>query len=181
MTEAETPPTEPSPAPDLTPAEVLIKQAQTGLFAVMAGDFVIVGAAIFALWRVTTGKASADAIVSIVTSAFTAVGTLTTAYFGIKATANTAQNVVAQTHGNAGGSGHHQRPNDPPPDHGGGGGGGANKRPGKKAAKKEPGKKDPGHVAKKQPDHGGRPSMAAPPPEPPPQREPYNPPMEGTE
>ncbi len=41
-----------------------------------------------------TASASTDSVASILTSAFTATGTLTTAYLGIKATANMAKNVT---------------------------------------------------------------------------------------
>lgn len=63
----------------------------TGLLAVVTGDVAIAVAAIIALYEVTTNKASSSAVVSILTSAFTAIGTMTTAYFGIKAASNTAQ------------------------------------------------------------------------------------------
>ena len=52
-------------------------------------------AAIAGVLIIRHDSASTTAVVSILSSAFTAVGTLTTAYFGIKATANTAKNTIA--------------------------------------------------------------------------------------
>ena len=45
--------------------------------------------------HIRNDSASSTAVVSILSSAFTAVGTLTTASFGIKASANTAKNSIA--------------------------------------------------------------------------------------
>jgi hypothetical protein len=53
------------------------------------GDAVIAGAAVFGMFK--TGGDADGARVSILSSAFTAVGTMTAAYFGIRAASNTAQ------------------------------------------------------------------------------------------
>jgi hypothetical protein len=87
---------------------------------VFAGDVAIASAAIYGVIRSGTGQ-NATQIVAILTSAFTAIGTMTTAYFGIRAASNTAQAatadaadaVVAQATG---------RPNGEPKTPGGGGG-----------------------------------------------------------
>jgi hypothetical protein len=70
-------------------------RARTGLIAVVMGDVAIAIAAIWGVVEVNGAKSSSTIVVSILSSAFTAIGTLTTAYFGIKATANTAKNSMA--------------------------------------------------------------------------------------
>jgi hypothetical protein len=76
-------------------ADVEKRRARMGLFAVLASDVAIAVAAILGVVVIGNHNASSTAIVSILSSAFTAVGTLTTAYFGIKASANTAKNSIA--------------------------------------------------------------------------------------
>ena len=66
-------------------------RAWTGLYVVIGGDVVIAVAAIFAVYKIGSDATSSGAIVSVLTSAFTAVSTMTTAYFGIRAATNTAQ------------------------------------------------------------------------------------------
>ena len=56
-------------------------RAWTGLYAVVVGDVVIAIAAILGVYWVKNGTAGTNSVVSILTSAFTAIGTLTTAYF----------------------------------------------------------------------------------------------------
>jgi hypothetical protein len=73
--------------------DVEIARSITGLGAVVAGDVAIAVAAIIALYEVANNATSSTAVVSILTSAFTAIGTMTTAYFGIRAASNTAQAV----------------------------------------------------------------------------------------
>jgi hypothetical protein len=77
--------------------KVELTRARTGLLAVVTGDVVIVGASIFGLWKLSGHTAYGSEMVSILTAAFTAVGTLTTAYFGIKSMANTAQYHAAKS------------------------------------------------------------------------------------
>jgi hypothetical protein len=61
------------------------------MWVVVAGDVTIVVAAVLGAIKASGSTASATIIVAILTSAFTAIGTMTTAYFGIKSSANTAQ------------------------------------------------------------------------------------------
>jgi len=68
-------------------------RALTGLGVVVFGDVAIAIAAIFGVVKAGTG-ADATQVVSILTSAFTAIGTMTAAYFGIRAASNTAQSAV---------------------------------------------------------------------------------------
>lgn len=77
-------------------------RARTGLLAVVAGDVVIALAAIFGVIFVARhSDSSASQIVSILSGAFTAVGTMTTAYFGIKSISNTASNIAGPPTGSA--------------------------------------------------------------------------------
>jgi hypothetical protein len=68
-------------------------RAWTGLLVVVAGDGLIAGAAIFGIWKF--GR-EAGQTVAILSGAFTAIGTMTAAYFGIRAATNTAQSAVVQ-------------------------------------------------------------------------------------
>jgi hypothetical protein len=70
-------------------------RAWTGLWVVVGGDVVIGVAAIIAVARMASGSGNEAAMVSILTSAFTAIATMTTAYFGIKSMSNTAQSTIA--------------------------------------------------------------------------------------
>jgi arginine exporter protein ArgO len=76
-------------------AAVEKRRATMGLCAVLASDVAIAVAAIVGVLIIRNDSASSTAVVSVLSSAFTAVGTLTTAYFGIKASANTAKNSIA--------------------------------------------------------------------------------------
>jgi hypothetical protein len=80
-------------------------RAWTGLYAVIAGDIAIALAAILGITHfATSGTASAQIlpqVVAILSSAFTAIGTMTTAYFGIKSMANTANNLAGPPTGTA--------------------------------------------------------------------------------
>lgn len=76
-------------------ARVESTRAWAGFGAVLVGDVVIAVAAIFGVLALKGNAPSTDSIVAILSSAFTAIGTLTTAYFGIKATANTAKTSLA--------------------------------------------------------------------------------------
>jgi uncharacterized membrane protein YgcG len=85
-------------------ASVERTRARMGLIAVAVSDVVI---AVAAIWGVVlvhkSGNVNATSVVSILTSAFTAIGTLTTAYLGIKASANTAKNALPKTPTNSSG------------------------------------------------------------------------------
>lgn len=72
-------------------ATVQRTRAWTGLYVVIAGDVAIAVAAIIAVYEISSDATSTTAIVSVLTSAFTAISTMTTAYFGIRAATNTAQ------------------------------------------------------------------------------------------
>ncbi len=69
-------------------------RAWTGLWAVVIGDAGIAIAAAFGVVLVKGGTAGSASVVSVLTSAFTTIGTLTTAYFGIRAVANTAHSSI---------------------------------------------------------------------------------------
>ncbi len=72
---------------------IQITRAWTGLLAVVVGDLVVAAVVIAAT---LSANVAAETLVAILASAFTAVATLTTAYFGIRAIANTAQRAVEQ-------------------------------------------------------------------------------------
>jgi hypothetical protein len=95
-------------------------RAWTGLWVVVGGDVAIAAAAVFGIWK-TAGNASSSPMVAILTSAFTAIGTMTTAYFGIKTMSNTAQSFAPAVHsavtgaqGNSNGTGNGDDSSDPP-------------------------------------------------------------------
>ena len=80
-------------------------RAWTGLAAVIAGDTAIALAAILGIIHFAnsgTGNSQIlPQVVAILSSAFTAIGTMTTAYFGIKSMANTANNIAGPPTGSA--------------------------------------------------------------------------------
>jgi hypothetical protein len=84
-----------TPAP--TDDAVQKTRAWTGLLVVAVGDVAIVVAAIVGIAHVSGGTAHASSVVAILSSGFTAVGTMTTAYFGIRAASNTAQSSMKKT------------------------------------------------------------------------------------
>ncbi len=92
-------------------------RAWTGLWVVVGGDVAIAAAAIFAVftvWKTGHTSGSITPIVAILTSAFTAISTMTTAYFGIKTMSNTAQSFAPAVHAAAsGGQGQGNPPLDP--------------------------------------------------------------------
>jgi hypothetical protein len=63
----------------------------TGLLAVVIGDLAILGMAIAGVLIIRNSSGTSSSVVAILTSAFTAIGTLSAAFFGIRAAANTAQ------------------------------------------------------------------------------------------
>nr|WSY53604.1 hypothetical protein OG999_28150 [Streptomyces sp. NBC_00886] len=65
-------------------------RARYGLLAVILSNVGITGVAIFGVWQLNGDRA---VIVGVLTSAFTAMASLTTAYLGIKAVSNTAQSM----------------------------------------------------------------------------------------
>ena len=76
-------------------------RAWTGLWVVAAGDVAIAVAAIWGVVK-TSGSATNSPTIAILTSAFTAIGTMTTAYFGIKSMSNTAQSFAPPSGANPG-------------------------------------------------------------------------------
>ncbi len=70
--------------------KVQTTRAWAGLLVVLIGDLGIAVAAILVATRTNLGTEA----VAILTSAFTAIASITTAYFGIRAAANTAQSAV---------------------------------------------------------------------------------------
>jgi hypothetical protein len=75
-------------------AAVQRTRAWAGLLVVAVGDVAIVVAAIVGIVQVSGDAADTTSIAAILSSAFTAIGTMTTAYFGIRAATNTAQSAV---------------------------------------------------------------------------------------
>ncbi|MFJ8027482.1 hypothetical protein [Streptomyces sp. NPDC096311] len=69
-------------------------RALYGLTAVVLSNFAIVAVAIVGVWRLGGDK---SVIIGVLTAAFTAVSTMTTAYLGIKAVSNTAQAMAQGT------------------------------------------------------------------------------------
>lgn len=63
-------------------------RARYGLTAVVMSNLAIVGVTIFGVWQLHGDKA---VTVGVLTAAFTAVSSTTTAYLGIKAVSNTAR------------------------------------------------------------------------------------------
>ncbi|GAA3129381.1 hypothetical protein GCM10010521_14470 [Streptomyces rameus] len=66
-------------------------RARYGLLAVVVSNLAIAGVAAFGVWRLDGDKA---VIVGVLTAAFTAVSSMTTAYLGIKAISNTARSIA---------------------------------------------------------------------------------------
>ena len=71
-------------------------RAWTGLYVVVGGDVAIAVAAVVALLKFanTTANGSGAVLASVLSSAFAAIGTMTTAYFGIRASSSTAQRSI---------------------------------------------------------------------------------------
>jgi len=71
-------------------------RAWTGLYVVVGGDVAIMAAVVVALFKIadTTVDASTAVLAAILSSAFAAIGTMTTAYFGIRASSTTAQRSI---------------------------------------------------------------------------------------
>src|SRR5262249_30725364 len=73
--------------------EVDRSRTRAGALVVVASNFVIAASTTFAVFRF--GDKDFAQMAAILTAAFTAVGTMTTAYLGIRAASNTAQSAVA--------------------------------------------------------------------------------------
>ncbi|MEU9990711.1 hypothetical protein AB0E10_28720 [Streptomyces sp. NPDC048045] len=72
-------------------AELEKDRARYGLLAVVISNVAIAMVAIVGVWRLNGDKA---VIVGVLTAAFTAVSSMTTAYLGIKAVSNTAKSIA---------------------------------------------------------------------------------------
>ncbi|MEU7058295.1 hypothetical protein [Streptomyces sp. NPDC046197] len=70
-------------------------RAYAGLAVVLVGDAAITTAAAIGVIKAAGTPNAGPVIVSMLTAAFTAVSTTTTAYFGIKAASNTAQGAIS--------------------------------------------------------------------------------------
>ncbi|MFC3573887.1 hypothetical protein ACFOZ0_11500 [Streptomyces yaanensis] len=68
-------------------------RARYGLLAVVVSNLAISGVAIFGVWRLGGDK---SVIVGVLTAAFTAVSSMTTAYLGIKAVSNTVKSMAQE-------------------------------------------------------------------------------------
>ncbi|GAA3073060.1 hypothetical protein [Streptomyces glomeratus] len=68
-------------------------RARYGMLAVIMSNLAIAGVAIFGVWRLDGDK---SVIVGVLTAAFTAVSSMTTAYLGIKAVSNTAKSMAQE-------------------------------------------------------------------------------------
>ncbi len=66
-------------------------RAWTGLWVVVVGDLMIFGGALVAVLTLNSDGTAGTAVVSVMSSAFATIGTMTTAYFGIKSASSTAQ------------------------------------------------------------------------------------------
>jgi|SRR5215469_3345177 len=69
-------------------------RAVTGLVAVIVADVAVAIAAILGIVYASRGTGETAQIAAILSSGFTAIGTTTTAYFGIKSISNTANNLA---------------------------------------------------------------------------------------
>ncbi|MGN5379299.1 hypothetical protein BIV25_25700 [Streptomyces sp. MUSC 14] len=74
-------------------AQVEKTRARYGLFAIIASNLAIVVVASVGVWRLHGDR---SVVVGILTAAFTAVSSMTTAYLGIKAISNTAKSLAQQ-------------------------------------------------------------------------------------
>jgi len=66
-------------------------RARYGLLAIVVSNIAIAGVAAFGVWRLNGDKA---VIVGVLSAAFTAMSSMTTAYLGIKAVSNTARSIA---------------------------------------------------------------------------------------
>ncbi|MGW7543974.1 hypothetical protein ACWGKQ_23115 [Streptomyces sp. NPDC054770] len=67
-------------------------RARYGLLAVVVSNLAIAGVAVFGVWRLNGNE---SVIIGVLSAAFTAVSSMTTAYLGIKAVSNTAKSMAA--------------------------------------------------------------------------------------
>ncbi|MEU9383536.1 hypothetical protein AB0D38_22230 [Streptomyces sp. NPDC048279] len=67
-------------------------RARYGLLAVVVSNLAIAAVAVFGVWRLS---GDTSVIIGVLSAAFTAVSSMTTAYLGIKAVSNTAKSMAA--------------------------------------------------------------------------------------
>ncbi|MEV6762211.1 hypothetical protein AB0N16_16530 [Streptomyces sp. NPDC051105] len=67
-------------------------RARYGLLAVVISNLAIALVAVFGVWRLS---GDTSVIIGVLSAAFTAVSSMTTAYLGIKAVSNTARSMAA--------------------------------------------------------------------------------------
>jgi hypothetical protein len=82
----------PSRNDDPTDNGVQRTRAWTGLWVVIAADIGVITAAVIGI--LVTHNSGSSPVLAILTSAFTAIGTTTTAYFGIRTMSNATQSLV---------------------------------------------------------------------------------------
>jgi hypothetical protein len=84
-----------SSPPRIVSDRVDVTRAWTGLLVVIGGDVAIALAAILGIYETSSSGDNVTSMVAILTSAFTAISTMTTSYFGIRAVSNTAQSSLS--------------------------------------------------------------------------------------
>jgi hypothetical protein len=87
------------PSGDARPSDDAIQRtrAWTGLLVIVVSDVVIAAVATWGIVKVSATPTNNSSIVAILASAFTAIATMTTAYFAIRSVANTAQSHTQRT------------------------------------------------------------------------------------
>ena len=104
------------PLPERTPEELDLERmrAKTGLAALIVAIVAVVSLAVVTA-ILLGGGVNSDSTVAIVTAAFGIISTVVTAYFGIRATANSAEKIAsAAVAGSDGGGGGNENGDDPP-------------------------------------------------------------------
>ena len=81
----------PNPIGDRMKVQYL--RAKVGASVIVAGDIAVLAACILALWLT---NATSDVVTATLTSAFAAIASMTSAYFGIRAVSNVVQSGVPQ-------------------------------------------------------------------------------------
>lgn len=89
-------PSEGALSKDVSEEAVDKTRAWTGLYVVVGGDIAIAVAAVVALFKFagTSTNSSSAVLPAILSSAFAAISTMTTAYFGIRESSSTAQRSI---------------------------------------------------------------------------------------
>ncbi len=98
-----------------TENSVQLARSRAGVIVVVAGDVVIALAAFLGINKFASGAAAGAVMAAILASAFTAISTMTTAYFGIKTMSNTAQSFANKMPNVGHGASPAGQPGDAPP------------------------------------------------------------------